>query len=87
MRTIAAQVDELRRCGAIVTALPSSKPVVHTISARESADILAGALQRTIERNNRVIATSPPFLHGRDERLMERDEFGRIKAKESGGSR
>jgi len=81
MIPIASQVAELRRLGAIVTARPSSGPfVVGTASASDSADLLAGALQRTIERNNRVIAASPPFLRGRDER-------GRAKAKAPGGNR
>ena len=88
MISIASQVAELRRRGAIVTARPSSGPVVVTrVTREESIRLLEAALRRSYVRNEKVIAASPPFLHGRDERVMARDECGRIKRMAAGGGR
>ena len=88
MIPIATQVAELRRRGCIVTAPPSSEPViVGTISERDSIHFLENALRRSRLLNDMVIASAIPFLHGRDERVMPRDSCGRIKAKAAGGGR
>jgi hypothetical protein len=88
MIPIASQVAELRRRGAIVTARPSSGPVVVTrVTREESTGLLEAALWRSYVRNEKVIAASPPFPRGRDERVMARDECGRVKAKAAGGGR
>ena len=88
MISIASQVAELRRRGAIVTARPSSGPVVvMRVTREESIRLLEAALRRSYVRNEKVIAASPPFLRGRDERVMARDSCGRVKAKAAGGGR
>ena len=86
--SLAESVSRLRKSGAIITARPSNRPVVvGTVSARDSADFLEAALWRSRIFNEKVIASAPPFLRGRDERVMPRDSFGRIKSKAAGGKR
>ena len=86
--TLAARVAQLRRSGAIITARQSSNPVVvRIVPPLEAISMLAEALQRSIARNRRVIAAAPPFMRGRDERVMARDECGRLKTKSAAGGK
>ena len=88
MTTLAARVAQLRKSGAIITAQPSTEPViVGHVPASQSADFFQDALARARARNAKRIAATPPFLRGRDERVMARDECGRLKAKSAVGGK
>jgi hypothetical protein len=54
-------------------------------SASPTDDLVRG-LRAEIEAHARI-SNAPPFLRGRDERVMPRDECGRLKAKSAAGGK
>ena len=87
MTTLASRVAQLRKSGAIITARPSSRPVIVGTVDTDVRDFLESVMNRAIARNARVIAAAPPFTRGRDELVMARDECGRLKAKSAAGGK